>query len=127
MELVSQMTQIFDDILNSGSVPIIQSPDDIQISDGLYRFRGTTMPIVNDQFWRLEFIPDKSNLYLAPEVINAQSIPCMLPMQSYLYGFAIWILEHLNCKLNDLYPSSLFYCLERCLVSDAKNRILRYV
>ena len=127
MDAVSQMTHVFDEILSSGKIPIIQSYDDIECTNGLYRFCGTKTLLIDNQYWRLEFIPDRSNPYLPPEVISAKCIPCTLPMQSYLYGFGIWVLKHMNCKLSDLYPSSLFYCLDRCLANDAESRILRYV
>lgn len=127
MNTVLNIAHIFDDLLSLKQVPLITKQDDIQEIDGNYRFCGTTKQVVNDEYWIMDFIPDKTNKYLSPEVRNITQIPSKIPVHSFLYGFAQWMLVELDCTLDELYPSSMYYCLSRCLVYDPTKRILRYV
>ena len=127
MNTVLNIAHIFDDLLSLKQVPLITKQDDIQEIDGNYRFCGNTKQIVKDQYWVMDFIPDKSNKYLPPEVRNINQIPSNIPMHSFLYGFAQWMLVELDCTLDELYPSSMYYCLSRCLIDNPTKRILRYV
>ena len=126
MDAIFEIEEQWRWLLARGRVPIITSQSDIVSVDGSLSFRWETFPL-KDGRWELSFIPSRDNHYLAPEVKNATEIPCLLHTNAFMYGLGTWLLVSAGARnLDDLFPSSLFYTVRRCMLDKPEDRSFVY-
>ena len=113
--------------LNLG-IPVITIDDILISNDGTY--------ILNTKK-HIDSLDSNSNILLTvnfqkndntpPELKKITKIPNTIYYTSAYYSLAKLCLSLLNKDLKSLYPTKLYFLLERCLKIEPKNRVFLYV
>jgi hypothetical protein len=126
MDVIFEIEEQWRGLLARGRVPIITSQDDIVTEGGDTTFRWKTFPL-EDGNWELDFIPSRNNSYLAPEVKHATEIPCSMHPNAFLYGLGVWLRVDAGVRnIDEMFPSSLFYLVRRCMLDKPPDRSFVY-
>lgn len=66
--------------------------------------------------------------YMSPELKRVDTIPSNVYYTCVYYSFKQLVLDFLEEKdTNSLYPSKLFFLLERCIVNNPLDRVFLYI
>ncbi len=114
------------------SISHIEPSDILVLSENWYLITNTDniLPLEKDKINIIK--PVHKSMFTSPEMSNINTLPTAIDHRSSYYSIALVVLFSLGLKkdnkdIEKLYPTSLYFLLQRCLQRSPSDRVLLLV